>query len=1311
MWNLHPARPLGFQPMVHWSLENNRVVNVSGGIRFQNNSNAEISGGILRCGGNFQVDENASNDIDLSGATLAMNGAGEQYIRDLDNGNLILGNLHVDKSSGKLYIGNADLNISGDLHIIQGTLSSFDSPAEANSYNIAIAGNWTNDVFPTGFEPGNGRVVFNGSEHQYIYSDENFNILQANMGEALRIPNAGQTVSCNLYDWTMGGIDVFADATFNAFDLQQQGLFGGYWINPGGVINLYQDNTQWVDLDGDLYFNGGGTINVYGGNGNSWWAFSQNASLNMNGGVLDFKDVGITIHNSTHDLSFNVNNSGLIRAAGGISATRPGFNPTAGTFEFYGTTNRTFNQSNGATLHNVVINKGVESRGNDHLNLFDERSGMTLSDGTRSGNISLTSNFVATNNLFIESGSLTLNGRELTINGSCHVDGTLNMTNGLDVLNVGTESWRWLEFRSGSTANLEMGNIYCYGWVVPRPGSSFNPGAGLTKHFVGNNGGGIANLEPTATYSNVIINKNPGNTAYFASDATEAVTVTGDFTVLPNNRFVIQGNNLTINGVLNDDPTSEIYTMFLPLLSSEGSISGEEVNNHSSGSRSINLQIDTDFTLQGLLDVDDGSVLVNGRFASAPSSAILIDGGSFISAAPNHPDKGWQYIEGNLTMSDGLFEITHNSVYFESTATTSVSGGIIRSGGAFLSNTAGVFEPTGGTVELFGDNLDASIYCYNGNHFHNLVINRSGGYSIFQFGFPVTIQDNFIVESGEIRTSVSEVSVYGNVEVNSGGKLNVNAGGALAMAGSRSVTVNDGGVLELNGNETNQSKITRISSGHYALNVELGGTIGATNAIFEYMNTNGVNIKPGAMVDPDKAFSNSTFRLGQSGGRLMTIHNQQTFTVDKAFFPANTWGGNFNVYKNVDSGEVYFVDATGDFAGAAFEFDPHSRIFWGDEPLTHNISLPAGWSGLSSYLMPVNTSIADIFAPVNASFIVAQTMSSVYFPDGGINTIGNWASQSAYKVKMSDPATLSIVGYEEASDVFNLSSGWNLVPVITNIPVNVASLFASADLVLAKDVAGFGVYWPGMGINTLGDLLPGSAYFALMNTAGSITFPSSSKDGWSGEFPSLILPEHPWNEINVSPSSHLIAIEAEGLINVMQGDIIGVFSQDGLCYGVTEITNTNANALITAYAEDTYTSFKDGFAEMELMSYKLYRPQTGEIFEVEVDYNLQMPQTAYFTGEGLSAIKMLKLGATAIESGVAEGVSIYPNPTDGLFWITGISHFERIEILSAVGQSIRTIANEAENTVSVDLSGLNPGVYQIRLTGENGTLVKRIVKR
>jgi len=112
-----------------------------------------------------------------------------------------------------------------------------------------------------------------------------------------------------------------------------------------------------------------------------------------------------------------------------------------------------------------------------------------------------------------------------------------------------------------------------------------------------------------------------------------------------------------------------------------------------------------------------------------------------------------------------------------------------------------------------------------------------------------------------------------------------------------------------------------------------------------------------------------------------------------------------------------------------------------------------------------------------------------------------------------------------------------------------------------------------------------------------------------------------------------------------------------------------------------------------------------------VEYNHQLPQTGYFTGEGLSAIKMLKLSSTGIANELSSNINIYPNPTDGLVWISGVSNISKIELIGSLGTMIKTISNDGQNEIKIDLYDLQPGVYQIKLTGDKGTVMKRVVRR
>jgi hypothetical protein len=143
--------------------------------------------------------------------------------------------------------------------------------------------------------------------------------------------------------------------------------------------------------------------------------------------------------------------------------------------------------------------------------------------------------------------------------------------------------------------------------------------------------------------------------------------------------------------------------------------------------------------------------------------------------------------------------------------------------------------------------------------------------------------------------------------------------------------------------------------------------------------------------------------------------------------------------------------------------------------------------------MPANNNIANVFDQVAGIFVIAETTSGIFFPTGLVNTIVDWDSQSAYRVKMNAPGALQIIGASEANKILALSAGWNLIPVICNYPLDATLILGTLDLELAKEIAGAGIYWPDLEINTLGDLQPGKAYYVYLNSGGSITFPSNSE--------------------------------------------------------------------------------------------------------------------------------------------------------------------------------------------------------------------------
>lgn len=155
----------------------------------------------------------------------------------------------------------------------------------------------------------------------------------------------------------------------------------------------------------------------------------------------------------------------------------------------------------------------------------------------------------------------------------------------------------------------------------------------------------------------------------------------------------------------------------------------------------------------------------------------------------------------------------------------------------------------------------------------------------------------------------------------------------------------------------------------------------------------------------------------------------------------------------------------------------------------HTVSLPLGWSGLSSYLIPANTNIETMFQSIVPNMEILTTETGVYWPDGNVNTIVNWDRLDGYQIKMKNTVQFSITGATTSNRTLALTTGWTLMPVLSGNFANVVLLFAGQNLILVKEVAGTKLYWPQMNINTIGLLLPGKSYWVLMGGNGVIVFP------------------------------------------------------------------------------------------------------------------------------------------------------------------------------------------------------------------------------
>ncbi len=292
----------------------------------------------------------------------------------------------------------------------------------------------------------------------------------------------------------------------------------------------------------------------------------------------------------------------------------------------------------------------------------------------------------------------------------------------------------------------------------------------------------------------------------------------------------------------------------------------------------------------------------------------------------------------DLTVLNNLSVL--NGSFTASGYTVNVAGNLVATNGTFV---------TSGTYNLNTSNPTAFIQT-NGSVLLHISINADQNSRVYNLEDDITVNGNFTINTGtfngEGTSGIGKVITLGNgsdVVSIAGGIFQVGESGILALGPATSLTVTNGGTLEVVGTASNIATVTRNATGTYNLTIE-NGTIAAQYYLFQYMSTNGIFINTNGIIDATNNFSNGTFTNGPSGGTLLKIENTQALTglgrIENVSFPSNPGGGATNVYKNTAiSGDIEIFNSSGDFAGEDFDQDPFDLITW---------TYPPGliWSGL-----------------------------------------------------------------------------------------------------------------------------------------------------------------------------------------------------------------------------------------------------------------------------------------------------------------------------------------------------------------------------
>ncbi len=410
---------------------------------------------------------------------------------------------------------------------------------------------------------------------------------------------------------------------------------------------------------------------------------------------------------------------------------------------------------------------------------------------------------------------------------------------------------------------------------------------------------------------------------------------------------------------------------------------------------------------------------------------------------------------------------------------------------------------------------------------------------------------------------------------------------------------------------------------------------------------------------------------------------------------------NFNYLLNAT-----LVERTGTITiDAPNALNPIATVVVTQEPSTSTadqiVDLPAGWLGISSYIIPENPALDVVMAGVDDYLQIMLGNPGVYWPSQNINTIGNWNTYVGYKVKMNQAASLEMFGIP-AEPTVTFPAGIHYLPVLSSEAVDNSVLGDVGNaLQYAFNIQAGTVYWPAGQLYTIQMLEPGVGY--LIKLVSGATFDFSGKTATTGN---VVIPPvvSPWNVISNTGNVHLISIAESAMSDLMPGDIIGVFDGTGSCTGLVEINKTNENTLLVVYGDDASTTDIDGMQAGEPMNFRLFRPSGSEEFTLNVTYNPEL-NAGTFESNGTSMITGLKVGSLSVGTDNTGSFMVYPNPSQGLFNVVANGNYQ-LTVVDTKGQIV--YSQKGNNNTTLDLTLQGKGIYFVKFTTDSGSRVEKI---
>ena len=382
--------------------------------------------------------------------------------------------------------------------------------------------------------------------------------------------------------------------------------------------------------------------------------------------------------------------------------------------------------------------------------------------------------------------------------------------------------------------------------------------------------------------------------------------------------------------------------------------------------------------------------------------------------------------------------------------------------------------------------------------------------------------------------------------------------------------------------------------------------------------------------------------------------------------------------------------------------NPYTVNFIGS--VIHSKNLTSGWNWYSTYVINKGAEgLANMEAALgsNGIQIKNQTKFVSYSYGNWYGTLTSTAVEDMFMIQMANAHTLELEGYvvDPANYPITLGTNWKWISYPLASEISVEEAFASANPSngdYVKSQKGFAQYYDGLGWSgTLQTMTPGMGYM-YQNTSGyakTLVYPNAGSKTKASE--QVSAPAHWTADATKYPMNMTIIATVEGVDTDYE---VAAFS-NGECRGSARpiyIEALNSHMLfLTVYGNDN-----------DNITFRYYDMMTG----LEAAINDEMTFEVNATHGDIMQPIVMTMSTLGIDE-ISNRTNLYPNPVNDKLYIVTEAEIKEVVVYDVYGRLQVTKTPSHQDDATIDVSGLNSGIYFVEIYTDNGNFIKRIIKQ